>query len=132
MRELLKRLNRENSVTILISSHLLAEIEKLASHVGIIHRGRLLFQGTLEQLRTKGYDAGRVTLDTSDNVRTLQFLSGEFPEARMEGGCIAMPRLSNERLARMNRQLVDQGIDVHRLVAGESDLETIFMNMVSH
>jgi len=132
MRELLKKLNRENGVTILISSHLLSEIERLASHVGIIHRGRLLFQGTLEQLRDKRQDDGSVTLGTSDNVRTLQFLSGQFPEARIENGCIAMPCLSSERLARMNRQLVEQGIDVHKLVAVESDLETIFMNMVSN
>jgi hypothetical protein len=43
-----------------------------------------------------------------------------------------MPCLSRERLARINRQLVEQGIDVHKLVAVESDLETIFMNMVSN
>lgn len=132
MRELLKKLNRENGVTILISSHLLSEIERLASHVGIIHRGRLLFQGTLEQLRDKRQDAGIVMLGTSDNVRALRFLSGQFPEARIEDGCIALPCVSIECLAGMNRQLVEQGIDVHRLVAVESDLETIFMNMVSN
>jgi ABC-type multidrug transport system ATPase subunit len=132
MRELLKKLNRENGVTILISSHLLSEIEKLASHVGIIHRGRLLFQGTLEQLREKRQEAGIVTLGTSDDLRTLQFLSGQVPGARIENGCITMPCLSSARLARINRQLVEQGIDVHKLVAVESDLETIFMNMVSN
>jgi ABC-type multidrug transport system ATPase subunit len=132
MRELLKKLNRENGVTILISSHLLSEIEKLASHVGIIHRGRLLFQGTLEQLREKRQEAGIVTLGTSDDHRALQFLSGQVPGARIENGCITMPSLSSERLARINRQLVEQGIDVHRLIAVESDLETIFMNMVSN
>jgi ABC-type multidrug transport system ATPase subunit len=132
MREMLKKLNRANGVTILISSHLLAEIEKLASHVGIIHRGRLLFQGTLEQLRERRHEAGIVTLGTSDDLRTLQFLSGQVPGARMENGCITMPFVSSGQLARMNRQLVEQGIDVHKLVAVESDLETIFMNMVSN
>jgi ABC-2 type transport system ATP-binding protein len=43
-----------------------------------------------------------------------------------------MPSLSPERLAQINRLLVEQGIDVYKLVAAESDLETIFMNMVSN
>jgi len=132
MRELLKKLNRENGVTILISSHLLSEIEKLANQVGIIHRGRLLFQGTLGQLRERQQEAGIVTLGTSDDLRALQFLSAQVPEARIENGCITMPCLSSERLARMNRQLVEQGIDVYKLVAVQSDLETIFMDMVSN
>ncbi|HLZ88574.1 MAG TPA: ATP-binding cassette domain-containing protein [Puia sp.] len=50
MRELFRTLNGQG-VTILVSSHLLAEMEKLITHAGIIHKGQLLFQGTLEQLR---------------------------------------------------------------------------------
>lgn len=46
-RELLKKLNAEQNITIVISSHLLAEIEKLVTHVGIINRGKMLFQGPL-------------------------------------------------------------------------------------
>jgi lantibiotic transport system ATP-binding protein len=54
IRELLQQLNRERGVTILLSSHLLSEMEKLVTHTGIIHRGRLLFQGSLDELR-EGY-----------------------------------------------------------------------------
>ena len=57
IRELLQQLNREQGVTILLSSHLLSEMEKLVTHTGIIHKGRLLFQGSLEQLR-EGYRGG--------------------------------------------------------------------------
>jgi ABC-type multidrug transport system ATPase subunit len=49
-RELIRRLNREAGVTIIVSSHILAEVEKMASHVGIIHKGKMLFQGTLPEL----------------------------------------------------------------------------------
>ena len=49
MRELLKTLNKRG-VTILLSSHLLGEMEKLITHTGIIHQGQLLFQGTLDEL----------------------------------------------------------------------------------
>ncbi|HLX90054.1 MAG TPA: ATP-binding cassette domain-containing protein [Puia sp.] len=52
MRELFRQLNRRG-VTILLSSHLLGEMEKLITHTGIIHKGQLLFQGTLDQLRNE-------------------------------------------------------------------------------
>lgn len=51
MRALFSMLNRERRVTIVISSHLLGEMEKLITHAGIIHKGRLLFQGPLETLK---------------------------------------------------------------------------------
>jgi ABC-type multidrug transport system ATPase subunit len=51
MRSLFRTLNREHGVTILVSSHLLGEMEKLITHTGIIHKGRLLFQGPLETLK---------------------------------------------------------------------------------
>lgn len=53
MRELLRTLNREEKMTILISSHLLSEIAKLVTHVGIINKGRLVFQDTLDELLKK-------------------------------------------------------------------------------
>jgi lantibiotic transport system ATP-binding protein len=52
MRELFRDLN-QRGVTILLSSHLLGEMEKLITHTGIIHKGRLLFQGSLDQLRNE-------------------------------------------------------------------------------
>ncbi len=48
IRELLKRLVTEHNKTVFISSHLLAEIERMATHVGIINNGELLFQGEME------------------------------------------------------------------------------------
>jgi len=51
MRELLWSLNRANGITILLCSHLLAEISKLATHVGVISSGRLVFQGSMAELR---------------------------------------------------------------------------------
>jgi ABC-2 type transport system ATP-binding protein len=50
MRELLRRLNRDTGVTVLVSSHLLSEVERLVTHVGIIKAGTLVFQGPLQTL----------------------------------------------------------------------------------
>jgi ABC-type multidrug transport system ATPase subunit len=52
IRELLIKLNQEQGITIVISSHLLNEIEKLVTHIGLIHKGNMLFEGTLNELLT--------------------------------------------------------------------------------
>ena len=132
MRDLLKKLNREDGVTILISSHLLSEIERLVTHVGIVHRGRMMFQGTLHELRLRRQAAASATLGTSDDIRALAIVAEQVPEARMLDGKIMLPGLSSERLARINRELVEKGIDVHALGMIENDLETIFMDMVGN
>ncbi len=54
MRELLLSLNREKGTTILISSHLLSEINKLVTHAGVIRKGRLVFQGSMAELKGQG------------------------------------------------------------------------------
>ena len=50
LRALVKKLNKEHGMTILISSHLLSEVEKMVSHIGIIYKGKMLFQGSLPEL----------------------------------------------------------------------------------
>lgn len=52
IRALLLRLNREEGTTVLVSSHLLADLEKWVTHLGILHRGRLRWQGALPELRS--------------------------------------------------------------------------------
>ncbi|MBN9385281.1 MAG: ATP-binding cassette domain-containing protein [Chitinophagaceae bacterium] len=66
IRELLKTLNREEGITILVSSHLLSEVEKLATHMGIIHHGSMVYQGTLHGLlsRHPHADLEKIFLDT--------------------------------------------------------------------
>src|SRR5262245_58240224 len=53
MRDLIRRLPAEFGITVFLSSHLLSEVEQIAGHIGIIHQGRLLFQGTLPELQAQ-------------------------------------------------------------------------------
>lgn len=131
MRELLKKLNQEQGITILISSHLLPEIEKLATDVGIIHRGQMLFQGTLEALMQRQRQASRIVMETGDNPAALQLLAGLHIPARIEGNGISLAAAEKPVLADINRQLVQQGIDVWRIAAVEEDLESVFMNLTN-
>lgn len=67
IRKLLIKLNKEKGVTIFVSSHLLSEIEKMCTHVGIINKGKLRFEGTIEELSKKSsFCKIQVTIDAAE------------------------------------------------------------------
>lgn len=129
-RELIKKLNKENGVTIIVSSHILAEVERMATHVGIIHKGRLLFQGTLTELQSMKNKQSFVQLDTSDNAAALQLLAAYG--AKAVNGCLVLPVTERPVTAAINRKLVEQNIDVYLLQPQQNDLEQIFIDITSN
>jgi ABC-2 type transport system ATP-binding protein len=131
IRELLKNLNANHNITILISSHLLSEIEKLVTHVGIINQGVILFQGTLPELMNRRRQNSFTVFETSDDARALQITKNFDLNSRLEAGKIAIPVLEKEQIARINRKLVESGIEVYRIGKIESDLEKIFFDVIS-
>ena len=129
-RELIKKLNKELGVTILVSSHILAEVEKMASHVGIIHKGKLLFQGTLQELHQMKKEKTYLQLETSNNNDALSFLSSQFSVER-QNGHLVLPFQSNEQSALVNRLLIQKGFEVYRLQPQQNDLEQLFIDITS-
>jgi ABC-type multidrug transport system ATPase subunit len=131
VRELLRELNRERGITILVSSHLLSEIDRLVSHVGIINRGRMLFQGTLDELKVQQQRSTHVQLETSDTAVTLTVLGRGGIEAQLEDGKLVLPAMERHEIAKLNRDLVAAGVEVYEIGVVRSDLERIFIDMVS-
>jgi len=131
IRELLKKLNRENGITIVISSHLLSEIEKLVTHLGIINHGKLLFQGTLDELTNLQKRSSFVALDTSENEKTVSFLNAMQVEAELFDGKVRIDLQTKEKMASINRQLIEVGIDVSEISISKNDLEALFMNLIN-
>ncbi|WP_159476672.1 ABC transporter ATP-binding protein [Dyadobacter sp. 3J3] len=74
IRNLLLMLNKEHGVTILISSHLLSEIEKLVSHLGILNHGKMLFQGSFSALQKIREAKSIIEIGTDQNNRALMLL----------------------------------------------------------
>jgi ABC-type multidrug transport system ATPase subunit len=132
MRELLLRLNKESGVTVLISSHLLAEVEKLVTHIGIINQGKLVFQGTLAGLQTlKATGPMGWTLETSDPLAAAEVLRGRF-QAAVEGeNGLSLGIHRQEEAAEANRILVLAGIPVYQFYARQNNLETLFMELTN-
>lgn len=130
-RELIKTLNREYGVTIIVSSHLLAEIEKIATHVGIIHKGRLLSQGTLDELNKLKKAQSVLELATSDNDRACQLLQKEHPVEKVNGHLV-LPYTSKEAVGAINKMLVSNSVDVYHLHAPQSNLEQLFIDITTN
>ncbi|RYZ20853.1 MAG: ATP-binding cassette domain-containing protein [Chitinophagaceae bacterium] len=129
LRALVKKLNKEYGMTILISSHLLGEIEKMVSHVGIIYKGRMLFQGTLAELHGFQQRGSRLLIRTSDNEAACRILEEHEPEMSAEGVSVAFENVS--QVAAINRRLTDSRLDVYLLHPKENDLEQLFIDLTS-
>jgi lantibiotic transport system ATP-binding protein len=130
IRELLQNLNQKHNITILISSHLLSEIEKLVTHIGIIHKGNLLFQGTLNDLIAKQQQSTFITFETSDKERTFEIIKGQNSTARIESNAVLLPIIGKEKIAEINKTLVDNGIEVYQISTIKNDLEAIFFDVI--
>jgi ABC-2 type transport system ATP-binding protein len=127
---LIKKLNKEHGVTIIVSSHILLEVERMATHVGIINKGSMLFQGTLNELQQQMHTHSLLQVDTSDNKKALQVLQ----EYGVQNGreVLLVPVKERSVTAAINRKLVEHNIDVFLLQPQQNDLEQIFLNITNN
>ena len=132
MRELLKQLNKEHGITIVISSHLLPEIEKLVTHIGIINKGAMMFQGTLPELLNKQQQTSFISIDTNDAEKTMQIINSNNINAHVEQGKIQMPLTSKKNIAAITKQLIESSIEVYEITTVKNDLEVIFMDLINN
>ena len=130
IRNLLIELNRSQGCTILVSSHLLSEVERVATHVGILGKGTLLFQGPMDELRRRRQEVLSVRVSTSDNAEAARTIAEEGIAARLVDGEVILPALTGERIAAINRRLTARNLDVYEIRAVRNDLETIFLDLV--
>ena len=127
MRELICSLPARFGMTVLVSSHLLSEIDQMADHVGIIREGELVFQDTLEALHQ--HSRHNLALRTGDNEGALKLLrQGRVPCAQEED-YILLPRLDDPDAAKLIRYLIGHGVDVLRLEERQKSLEDIFLEL---
>jgi ABC-2 type transport system ATP-binding protein len=116
-------------MTILISSHLLAEVEKVVSHVGIIFNGRMLFQGPLSGLHLFQKKGSRLFIKTSDNKAAYQLLLDHQPEIADE--VLSVTFQNAGQVASINKSLTAHNLDVFLLHPKESDLEQLFIDLTT-
>ena len=130
-RDLIIQLNKEFNKTILVSSHLLNEVEKIATHVGIIHQGKLMFQGTLPELQ--GMKSRFTILEVEvDDIKKAQLLLANDQPVKQVGDFTLHINVENrESLAVINSILVRNQIKVYKLGLVNNDLEDLFIQIIS-
>ena len=127
MRELICSLPARFGMTVLVSSHLLSEIDQMADHVGIIREGELVFQDTLETLHR--HSRHNLALRTGDNEGALKLLHQSRVPCAQEEDYILLPRLDDPDAAKLIRYLIGRGVDVLRLEERQKSLEDIFLKL---
>jgi lantibiotic transport system ATP-binding protein len=129
LRALVKKLNKEQGMTILISSHLLGEIEKMVSHVGILYKGKMLFQGPLPELRKLQQKGAKLLINTSDNEQALALLDVYNPT--WEEGAISLSLVDQQQVGAIQQTLSRNDIVINLLQPKSNDLEQLFIDLTS-
>lgn len=127
MRELICSLPSQYGMTVLVSSHLLSEIEQIATYTGILNSGKMIFQGELEELQM--HSKRELLLRTQDNGAALTLLKERQIACHLQGGQIVLPDLSDERMAGLVALIVQEGIGVLRIEEKQKNLEDIFLSL---
>jgi ABC-2 type transport system ATP-binding protein len=127
VRQTILRLHRELGLTILLSSHLLNEVEQLCSRIAVLNQGRMVFEGTLAATKQHEHwvrlKVGDFTLAASQ-LREAQFIQDE-----REGKFIALqPGVGTDQVVKL---LVERGIPVYEITSEEETLEDFYLRLMN-
>lgn len=127
MRSLISEMPRLCGATVLISSHLLSELEMIIDQVGIINQGALLFQGPLSDLQR--HSRGDITLRVLHPERAQSWLLLNGFPLQKEGAVFTLPAMPEDRLAELIQQLASHHAGVVELTQKAKTLEEIFLSL---
>ena len=125
MRELIKMLPKQYGMTVMISIHILSEIDQMATVVGIINQGCLIFQERMSVLDMQREP--QIILRTSDNNHAFQLLKKANPQRTTDG--LQIGALTDEQTGAVVQCLCSNGISVYRVEEHRESLEDIFLNL---
>ena len=133
MRSLIASMPQTTGVTVLISSHLLGEIEQMVDQVGILNHGKLLFEGSLQQLQK--HSRGGILLRVLDVSKALAVLNEQGVQAAArteEPDVVLLPPQDDAALAALVCVLAERGAGVVGLTAQTKSLEDIFLSLTQN
>ncbi|MGG7550829.1 ABC transporter ATP-binding protein [Chryseobacterium arthrosphaerae] len=128
MRKLFQYLN-EQGKTIFLSSHILSELEKTATHIGIIEGGKMIFQGTKNELLNQV--EREVTLKVDQPEKALSILQESFSAMLNSSGKISVKITDDKSFNTLLKSLIQNGIEIYDTESQSSNLEQIFINLIS-
>lgn len=127
MRELICSLPTQYGITVLVSSHLLSEIDQMATHVGIIDKGQLIFQDALSCLHE--HSRSRLLLSTDNDEQAVKVLKEQGIPSELKKGKLYLPFREDAMVINTVSSLVNSGIGILRLSEQQMSLEDIFLHL---
>lgn len=127
MRDLIRSLPEKYQMTVMVSSHLLSEIDQMADYAGIINKGELIYQDSLLHLHQ--FSRRQLRLRTDNNNRALCLLNENKIDASPIEDYLMFPDISDEKTAFIISALVQEGIGILRVEEYQKSLEDIFLNL---
>lgn len=130
MRNLFQMLNKEYGITILVSSHLLSEIEHIADTIGVINNGRLLKEVSMEQIRLENTEY--IELVTPHQRKACVVLEDQLhiKNYKVIDDCIIRIYTTNTSQAMISKELIGSGVDIESINKRVASLEEYFLNLV--
>lgn len=128
MRKLFQYLN-EQGKTIFLSSHILSELEKTATHIGIIEGGEMIFQGTKNELLNQV--ERQVTLKVDQPDKALSVLQESFSATLDTSNKISLKISDDKSFNNLLKSLIQNGIEIYDTESQSTNLEQIFINLIS-
>jgi ABC-2 type transport system ATP-binding protein len=130
MRALVRRLAGEG-ITVLLSSHLLGEVEELCNRVAIIRQGRILYEGTLAELLATASEVYRLRAVEPDRARLVCLAQGELEDVQLDGDEIVF-RANEDAVAALSIALGQARIGFTSLAPRSTSLEELFLVMTEN
>lgn len=129
MRALIQNMPAATGATVLISSHLLGEMEQMVEQVGIIDHGHILFEGPLTELQR--HSRGNVTLRLLNPAKAAPILRANGLTAHSDSCVVTLPPLRDSLLADLVQKLAAGGAGIVELTPHTKTLEEIFLSLTS-
>ncbi|MDQ0065746.1 ABC transporter ATP-binding protein [Chryseobacterium lathyri] len=128
MRKLFQNLNDQGK-TIFLSSHILSELEKTATHIGIIESGKMIFQGTKNQLLSQV--EREIILKVNNGEKAISVLQGTFSASHNELNKISVKINDDLEFSMLLKTMTGNDIEIYDIESQSANLEQIFINLIS-
>jgi len=131
MRELLQTINKRHNTTIFLSSHLISEVEKIVTHVGVISMGNILFQGTISDLYNLQKNELKIHIKVDNPASAVNLLKSSYSVVDNEAS-LSITIESKEEVNEIIRLLINSNLKIYEAVIESKDLEQLFLKMTNN
>lgn len=130
LRDNLRELAENEGLAVLVSSHLLSEMELMCDRVGIIDNGKIIDIRSLKDIKKKSKDVNLYSLDVSDIDKSIKVITDDYKDMKVEKQDEKLRlNCSREEIAKINKLLINEDILVYEMAINSKTLEEEFMEV---